>query len=235
MKDTTTLGALCLTVFLAAALAACSSPQTVPNTAAAPTGSTPAASASRKAEDTVLAAGSFELPADKYPVESLAKAILDDRWTAWENYGATQETNDKYMDPNANKKPIEIAQPIADTGAALVTEALFVEGFEANPRLSHIKMTETQINVATIERALVTWDDPVPYKRSMTATGEVRNVSGSAAEGRAEFTVSWTDSSNASENRISTEYDKHDTPVTGTYNFTMRVEHGNWKIADITY
>ncbi|ACL41968.1 hypothetical protein Achl_4017 (plasmid) [Pseudarthrobacter chlorophenolicus A6] len=236
MAAKTTLGAACLTAFLASALVGCSSPQAAPASAPVAASSTPAASVSPSAVSTVATAASFELPVDKYPVESLAKAILDDRWTAWENYGANQETNEKYMDPNANKKPAEIAQPIAEAGAELVTKALFVEGFEANPRLSHMKITETKINVATIERALITWEDSVPYKRTMAATGEVRNVSGSADEGQAEFTVSWTNSSNASENRISTEYDKNDTiPVTGTYTFTMKVVDGNWKIADIQY
>jgi PKD repeat protein len=69
----------------------------------------------------------------------------------------------------------------------------------------------------------------------MKAT-EVKNLSGSAAEGQASFTVNWTDTSNAGENRIGTEYDPKDTiPVTGTYNVTLQVVNGNWKIADITY
>jgi hypothetical protein len=180
---------------------------------------------------------SLELSAEKYPdAKSLAKAIIVDRWTAWENQVATQDVNDEYMNPSTNKTPAALATEKAAAVADVFPKALFVENYKTNATLNHLIETENKIRIATAERTLVTWEDSVPYKRSMNIVGEPELIGGSVNEKMMAFKVKWINTSNAEDNRIGTEYDPSDVnPVTGTYTITAVVTDGNWKIANIQF
>lgn len=215
------------------------SPQSTQSTEASPsadpTNITPLETATPTINSKEQLIASLELSAEKYPdVQSLAKAIMSDRWTAWENQGATQENSDKFLSPDTSMTAEEFALAEAKENADIFPEAIFVEGYETNANLSAIAERVTAINAGTLGRSLITWNDSAPYKRTMDIVGEAELVGGSIEEKQVAFKVNWIDSSNAADNKIGTKYDKDDiTPDTGTYTITAVVANGKWKIANI--
>lgn len=204
---------------------------------ASPTNLTPLETAKPTAETTKNPTSALELSVEKYPdVQSLAKGIMSERWSAWENQGATKENNDEFLKPTTGKSAAEFAAAKAKENADTFPEALFVKNYKTNANLVTIADRVTKINASTLERTLITWDDSTPYKRSMDVVGEAELLGGSIEEKMVAFRVNWINSSNAEDNRIGTEYDPSDTtPVTGTYTITAVITDGEWKIANIQW
>jgi hypothetical protein len=207
------------------------------SSSASPTNLTPLETAKPTAETTKNPTGTLELSVEKYPdVQSLAKGIMSERWTAWENQGATQENRDKFMSPTANKSAGEFAAEKAKANADIFPKAIFVEGYKTNANLVKIAERVTEINTFTLERTLITWDDTTPYERKMDIVGKAELLGGSVEEKMVSFKVNWINTSNAEDNRIGTEYDPNDVnPVTGTYTITAVITDGEWKIANIQW
>lgn len=180
---------------------------------------------------------SLELSAEKYPdVASLGKAIMVDRYTAWKNHAGTQEANDEYMDPSTNKTAGDFATEKIQESADVFPKALYVENYKNIPSLVEDAATENKASEVVLERKLITWDDEVPYERSITLSDEPKLVAGSIESGKVTFTASWVDSSNAADNRIGTEYDTNDIhPYVGTRTITAVIVDGKWKISHIDF
>lgn len=233
-------------IFLAAALVVplvgCSPDTQEAPSAAASTTASPAAATltsaapSPRPSDRAGFVASLELPVAAYPdVKSLATAMMADRYTAWKNQGATQENNDEFMDPDTNKTAGDFAEEKILKMADVFPEALYIAGYENVPSLVEDAAAETKASMVVLERRLITWDDDVPYKRSL-AVNDVTLVSGSLQQGEVSFNLDWTDSSNAADNRIATEYDPKDTtPYTGNRTITAVVVDGKWKISRIEF
>ena len=206
---------------------------------ASPTNLTPLETAKPTAETTKNPTSTLELSVEKYPdVQSLAKGIMSERWSAWQNQGATQANFDEFINPvtNPDKTAGQFATEKAKENVDTFPKAMFVENYKTNANLMTIAKREAEVNTFTLERTLITWKDSVPYKRTMDVVGEAELLGGSVEEKLISFKVNWINTSNAEDNRIGTEYDPKDVnPVTGTYTITAVITDGEWKIANIQW
>lgn len=181
---------------------------------------------------------SLELSVEKYPDEkSLAAAIMSDRWTSWDNMGATQQNQDSYMDPNLNKSVSEFANENADETSDIYPKAIFVENYKSIPGLNTIADAQEKTVSSVTQGAMLTWGDTAQYKRTVKLNGETQLISKSEDGKEMTFTAPWINSSNASENKIgSAKYNPEDVkPLVGTYTISVINVNGKWKISDIKW
>lgn len=152
-----------------------------------------------------LTVQSLEIPAGETP-EQLGVAFVQDRFSKWEMAGATPEVEKLWGTASGSTGDFVTAQ--AANSAPIFGDALFVPGYQSDPRLSGFVADQAKSNAHSLESWLLTYQsgDPAdlqPYNRGLTV--ESTKVVSQDANGLT-IAVAATEHDNAAKNRMGTTY-----------------------------
>ena len=169
----------------------------------------------------------LEIPAG-LNAEELAKVIVEDRFTDWDNASATQNLFNKVIEEN--KSWNELLPEIAAQNRDIFAESLYVSGWEQDPELAQNVEAKAESNLAVLGNYVQTaFKTDGPAVEAYYIDTVVKSASESSGEnGERILTIDVGQTDNREQNQITTTELRD-----ARYIITLIEENGKEKIANI--